>query len=86
MARLVVYYGFDIELVGGIAFQVNGYAAVVGQKCLGAFHGFGIDILQAFQFTFGPADQGPQCNGNGEAHHARSGNAHAHGVLQDVGT
>ena len=77
--------GFDIELVAAVLFQVDNDAVLV-DEALALFHGLGGDVLEHLELVLALTDDGAQCDGDGQAYHAGAGDAHTHGVLQDVGT
>ena len=63
------------------------YANALFLHILLALSHFGIGhIAQHLQAVFAFAHQRTQRNGNRKSHHASAGNAHAHGVFQNVGT
>ena len=46
---------------------------------------FGGDVLEYFELVLRLADDGTQGDSDGQAYHASAGDAHAHGVFEDVG-
>ena len=60
--------------------------ALTGYHLFSFFHTLGSDVFQDFQSIFRLTLQGPQCNGNGQTNHARTGNTYSHGIFQDVST
>lgn len=49
-------------------------------------HGLRRYVAQHLQLVFRPADQRPERHGDRQTDHPRTGNSHAHGVLENVGT
>ena len=74
----------DEQLVTLAFFQGDGYV-VFCHIALSFLEGVGGEVAKHFQFIFRSAHDGTQSNGDGQPYHACSGNAHAHGVLQNVG-
>lgn len=77
-------FDFDVEFFLDSLLQSDGDAFLVHIP-LAACHGLGIDVAQHFEPVGGLADQGAERNGDRQADHARAGDAHAHGVLEDIG-
>ena len=75
----------DIEFVGGIFLQGDVDALCLHQflACLDVL---GSAVCQHLKFSFGLTDECTEGNGDGETRHARTGNADAHGVFEDIGT
>ena len=72
-----------VEFVRRIGLQIDVNTAF-GDVSLTLLHIRRCGIAQDFQSVVRMSDQGAQCHGNRQSHHAGAGNAHAHGVLQDV--
>ena len=75
----------DIELIGIVLFELDIHA-VLGNEPFAFFHGLTVTVTQHLQFQLWSSDQSPQCNGNGQSDHSSTGNPHAHGIFQDIGT
>ena len=75
----------DVELLLNSLLQGDRDAFFVDEAAsLG--HGLGRYVAQHLQLVFRPADQRPERHGDRQTDHPRTGNSHAHGVLENVGT
>ena len=73
----------NIKLVGVVLLEGDVYA-VLGDERLARFHRRLVAVAQHLKAQFGLANEGSEGDGDGQPHHARARNAHAHGVFQDV--
>ena len=76
--------GFDVQLLVDVFFQGDADALLV-DELLAFVHGLGRAVFEHLQLVVRPPDEGAQGDGDGQAYHARAGDADAHGVLQNVG-
>ena len=75
---------FDIEFLGNAFLELD-VDAVLRDKALAGLQCFGRQVAQHFKLIFALADQGAQRDCDGQAGHAGAGDAHAHGIFQDIG-
>ena len=76
----------DVKLLGDVFFQFDADVVRVGNKLFALLQSLRCEIFDDLQLIFAFADDGTERNGNGQAYHPRTGNAHPHGVFQHVGT
>ncbi len=77
-------FDFDVELLLDVLLERYGDALLI-DVAPSALHGLGRGVAQHFELVLRAADERAQRDGDGQADHSRAGNAHAHGVLEDVG-
>ena len=75
----------DIEFVGVVLLQSD-MDAPLGDIAPTLLHRLAMAVAQHLQSILGAPDEGTQGHGYGQAYHPRAGDAHAHGVFQDIGT
>ena len=75
----------DIEFLADVLRQCDVDAALgdVGFSCR---HVVGRHVAEHFESVGRAADEHAECDGDGESDHVGAGNAHPHGVFEDVGT
>lgn len=76
---------FDIKFFGDSLLQADTDTFFVDIPAA-LRNGLGRHVAQHFQPVLRAADERPERHGDRQADHPRTGNPHAHGVLEDIGT
>ena len=75
----------NIQFVAFALLELDVDASLIN-VLLALLDGLGTNVLDDLELVLALADDGAQGDGDGQADHACAGDAHAHGVLEDVGT
>ena len=75
----------NIQFVAFALLELDVDASLIN-VLLALLDGLGTNVLDDLELVLALADDGAQGDGDGQAYHARAGDAYAHGVLEDVGT
>ena len=79
-------FGFDLDIEFFPDSLFQGDADTLFVDIAAALrHGVGRHVTQHLQLVLRASDQRPERHGNRQADHPRTRNAHAHGVLEDIG-
>ena len=85
VALVIIGMNLHIEFAGRVFLEPNLYA-VFGNIRLALLNSLGRAVAQDLQPIGRTSHDGAKGNGNGQSHHACARDAHAHSVLENIGT